>query len=160
VGPAARFDARAQRWSQAMQLYRRSVEIYREVLLSRAQRGAAPPGLGPSASRATPALGPTETQALSAREREVASLIARGYTNQQIAQQLIVTRGTAANHVAHILSKLGLANRTQVAAYFVGGLNDQGLTAASPLVAKQAEVTRVHAGRDELAPRPSARRVS
>jgi DNA-binding NarL/FixJ family response regulator len=53
---------------------------------------------------------------LTSRECEVAKLIARGYTNRQIAQALVVTEGTAANHVAHILSKLGVANRTQVAA--------------------------------------------
>lgn len=53
---------------------------------------------------------------LTPRERQVARLMAVGYTNHQIAQQLVVTRGTAANHVAHILDKLGLANRTQVAA--------------------------------------------
>jgi DNA-binding NarL/FixJ family response regulator len=43
-------------------------------------------------------------------------LIARGYTNQQIAETLVLTRGTVANHVAHILGKVGVTNRTQVAA--------------------------------------------
>ena len=44
-------------------------------------------------------------------------LIACGYTNRQIAEALVLTRGTVANHVAHILSKLDLSNRTQLAAY-------------------------------------------
>jgi len=42
--------------------------------------------------------------------------MACGYTNQQIADTLVLTRGTVANHVAHILDKLGASNRTQVAA--------------------------------------------
>ena len=52
---------------------------------------------------------------LTPREQEVTRLIARGYSNKQLAEELVVTPGTAANHVAHILSKLALANRTQVA---------------------------------------------
>jgi non-specific serine/threonine protein kinase len=57
---------------------------------------------------------------LTRRESEVAELIARGYTNQQIADALVLTRGTVANHVAHILGKLGVTNRTQVAAHVLG----------------------------------------
>jgi DNA-binding NarL/FixJ family response regulator len=53
---------------------------------------------------------------LTPREREVAHLMASGHTNQQIAETLVLTRGTVANHVAHILDKLGASNRTQVAA--------------------------------------------
>jgi DNA-binding CsgD family transcriptional regulator len=53
---------------------------------------------------------------LTARQREVAALIARGQTNAQIARQLVVTTGTVANHVADILTRLGCSNRSQVAA--------------------------------------------
>jgi DNA-binding CsgD family transcriptional regulator len=56
---------------------------------------------------------------LTPREREVGVLIASGLTNAQIARQLVVTNGTVANHVAHILSKLGCRNRAQVAVWFV-----------------------------------------
>jgi DNA-binding CsgD family transcriptional regulator len=56
---------------------------------------------------------------LTAREVEVAALIARGYSNRQIADQLVVARGTVANHVAHILEKLGFQSRAQVAAWAV-----------------------------------------
>jgi DNA-binding CsgD family transcriptional regulator len=52
---------------------------------------------------------------LTPREQEVAELIAHGLTNEQIAQRLVLTPGTVANHVAHILSKLGLDSRVQVA---------------------------------------------
>lgn len=54
---------------------------------------------------------------LSAREMEVARLIARGMTNQQIASSLYITPGTVATHVQHILSKLGFHSRAQIAAW-------------------------------------------
>lgn len=56
---------------------------------------------------------------LTRREQELAILIARGCTNAEIAQQLVLTPGTVANHVANILNKLGAANRAQVAAWAV-----------------------------------------
>jgi non-specific serine/threonine protein kinase len=56
--------------------------------------------------------------ALTRRESEVAQLVARGLTNQQIAAQLVFTRATAAKHVEHILDKLGFTSRSQIAAWF------------------------------------------
>ena len=56
---------------------------------------------------------------LSAREAEVALLVAAGLTNAQIAERLCVTSGTVRNHVEHILEKLGAANRAQVAAWVI-----------------------------------------
>ena len=56
---------------------------------------------------------------LTRRQREVAALIARGLTNQQIAAELVITEGTAANHVEHILTKLGFHSRSQIAAWAV-----------------------------------------
>ena len=53
---------------------------------------------------------------LTPRQREVASLIASGCRNRQIAEQLVLTTGTVANHVAQLLDRLGLDTRTQVAA--------------------------------------------
>ena len=64
---------------------------------------------------------------LTQREREVAGLIARGYSNQQIAEALVVSKGTAANYVQRVLHRLGLENRVQVAAWAVEhGLRGQG----------------------------------
>ncbi len=57
---------------------------------------------------------------LSARELEVAALVADGRTNKEIAIQLFLSERTAQNHVQHILTKLGVANRTQVAASYRG----------------------------------------
>jgi LuxR family maltose regulon positive regulatory protein len=53
---------------------------------------------------------------LSQRELEVLQLMALGRTNQEIAQQLIVSRGTVKAHTASIYRKLDVANRTEAAA--------------------------------------------
>lgn len=52
---------------------------------------------------------------LSGREVEVILLIAKGYTNKQIAQELSISDATAKRHIENILRKLGLSTRTQVA---------------------------------------------
>jgi DNA-binding CsgD family transcriptional regulator len=56
---------------------------------------------------------------LTRREREVAALLARGQTNRQIAETLIVTEGTAHLHVVRLLNKLGFHTRAQVAVWAV-----------------------------------------
>jgi DNA-binding NarL/FixJ family response regulator len=56
---------------------------------------------------------------LTPREREIACLVAQGSTNRQIADALVITEGTAANHVLHILNKLGFSSRSQIAAWAV-----------------------------------------
>jgi NarL family two-component system response regulator LiaR len=54
---------------------------------------------------------------LTAREMEVLQLIAQGYTNQKIAEKLVISYGTVKRHVSNILNKLHLADRTQAAVY-------------------------------------------
>ena len=54
---------------------------------------------------------------LSPREVEVAKLVAEGLTNRQIAERLIISERTAQNHVQHILAKLDLSNRSQIAVW-------------------------------------------
>jgi len=54
---------------------------------------------------------------LTAREIEIALLIARGLSNRGIADELYISPATAARHVANILAKLGLGSRAQVAAW-------------------------------------------
>jgi len=56
---------------------------------------------------------------LTPREREVVNLIARGFTNDEIAEQLVLVVGTVSNHVEHILRKLGFRNRVQIATWAV-----------------------------------------
>jgi DNA-binding CsgD family transcriptional regulator len=55
--------------------------------------------------------------ALSRREREVASLLARGLSNREIAGRLYLSERTVDNHVHHILDKLGFGSRVQVATW-------------------------------------------
>jgi predicted ATPase/DNA-binding CsgD family transcriptional regulator len=54
---------------------------------------------------------------LTRREQEVAGLVARGLTNREIAKQLVITEATAAKHIEHILDKLSLTSRTQIAVW-------------------------------------------
>jgi len=54
---------------------------------------------------------------LTDRELDVLKLIANGLTNSQIAEKLFISENTVKGHVSNILSKLHLADRTQVAAY-------------------------------------------
>jgi non-specific serine/threonine protein kinase len=79
----------------------------------RPRRGA------PSAAPATDAAGgPGRGGApLTAREREVAVLVARGLSNREIAAALTITERTAEGHVGHALARLGLRARAQLAAW-------------------------------------------
>jgi NarL family two-component system response regulator LiaR len=57
------------------------------------------------------------TPALTNREQDVLRLVAKGLTNQMIADQLQIDERTVRIHVSHILQKLGLENRTQATLY-------------------------------------------
>ena len=56
-------------------------------------------------------------EALSEREREVAILVTRGYSNREIAEELVISLKTAETHIHHVLNKLGLSNRVQIATW-------------------------------------------
>ena len=63
---------------------------------------------------------------LSPREVEVLSLIAAGRSNQQIADELVISINTVGRHVSNIFAKASMANRTEAAAYAL----QRGLSAA------------------------------
>jgi DNA-binding NarL/FixJ family response regulator len=68
--------------------------------------------------RHEPELG-NDPSELTPREWEVARLVARGHFNRQIADDLVVSERTVDTHVSHILHKLHLVSRAQIAAWVV-----------------------------------------
>jgi DNA-binding NarL/FixJ family response regulator len=68
-------------------------------------------------SLATP--GPRAVAALTEREREVLVLVAKGLSNQEIADALVISERTARTHVSNILGKLGVVSRTQAALWAI-----------------------------------------
>ena len=70
---------------------------------------------------------PEELEELTAREREVMALVARGLSNGEIAERLVISLKTADTHASHIRDKLGLRSRAEIAAWAVHhGLLDGG----------------------------------
>ena len=76
-------------------------------------RGSSVPPPAPDSLPISPA---TQTD-LTEREIEVLRLIAKGASNREIAEQLVISEGTVKNHISNILSRLGLRDRTQAAIY-------------------------------------------
>ena len=83
-----------------------------ELLAQRARLDLAPPDV--KAADGTQSL--EAILGLTRREAEVLTLVARGYTNRQIATTLVISVKTASVHVSHILRKLGAPNRLEAAA--------------------------------------------
>jgi DNA-binding CsgD family transcriptional regulator len=126
LGPLDRPGARAA-LEQAAVLFDRSGAVWRRDLTLEALRG-----LGESGRRAAAVVGPT---ALTARERQVAELAARGRTAPEIARALFIGERTVESHLARIYAKLGVASKhdlTQRAAEFglmpVPGTEDRSRT--------------------------------
>ena len=59
------------------------------------------------------------THRLTRRERQVAVLIASGLTNSEIAERLVLVSWTVSNHVEHMLRKLNVGRRVQIATWAV-----------------------------------------
>lgn len=91
-----------------------ALTAFRELGASRAMDGAA--AVLRDLDSATGAR-PRTYGELTAREQEVLELLALGMSNAKIAATLFITEKTAGHHVSRILSKLGVRNRTEAAAY-------------------------------------------
>jgi DNA-binding NarL/FixJ family response regulator len=79
--------------------------VTRAVIEEFARRAPAAPAPSPAVAELTP------------REREVLDLLARGLSNPEICERLVISEATAKTHVAHILQKLDLRDRVQAVIY-------------------------------------------
>jgi predicted ATPase/DNA-binding CsgD family transcriptional regulator len=117
IGPHAPFQTQAK--ESAMQAlgaakFETEVEAGRRLSRDAAVRLA----LGePDQSKVAAASG-TDAGPLAKRETEVAALVADGLSNKQIAARLFISERTVDTHIGHILDKLGVNSRTQIAAWF------------------------------------------
>jgi DNA-binding NarL/FixJ family response regulator len=66
-------------------------------------------------SRSVPARSPDLAEPLTERELEVLRLLARGHSNREIAERLVIAEGTVKNHVTRVFGKLGVPDRTRAA---------------------------------------------
>ena len=80
----------------------------------RSGRGSTWPRPAEQPPEAEPGL--SDALGLTPREAEVLTLVARGYTNREIAGALVISVKTASVHVSHILSKIDAPNRLEAAA--------------------------------------------
>ena len=102
--------------------YHRGLELPAEDVLAYALQQPAKKPPAPAVSDRAP---------LTARELQVARLIAGGRSNKEIAAELVISQRTAENHVEHILTKLGFTSRAQVAAWVAASrLDGEGRLAA------------------------------
>jgi DNA-binding CsgD family transcriptional regulator len=113
-GHAADRAAAAAVVSEMVAMWRKPMADHRLAWLSRwaVSRSISVPDAIPPAPREAP-----PTARVSAREREVATLIAEGLGNRAIAERLGLSERTIEAHVEHILDKLGFSSRSKVAAW-------------------------------------------
>jgi predicted ATPase/DNA-binding NarL/FixJ family response regulator len=111
--------------------YTRGLELPAEDALAYAlqQPPEKPPRQQPTAAvpaARAPAAPEPGAAPLTPRELQVARLVAGGRSNKEIAARLVISQRTAEGHVEHILAKLGLTSRAQVAAWVAASLPDDG----------------------------------
>jgi len=120
-------DLPARDLAQAIQAVHRgiyqldpSVAGHLKALLSQsrvAQEDRQAYGVPSAPGTGTSAASPSGMTELTERERAVLRLIAKGATNREIAEALVISEGTVKNHISNILGRLNLRDRTQAAIY-------------------------------------------
>lgn len=90
----------------------RALSLTEALALARSHLASRPRTAGPTPPSNAPG-------GLSPRELEVVTLIAKGRSNREIATALTITEKTAANHVEHIMTKLDLRSRAQMAVWAI-----------------------------------------
>lgn len=110
-------DMPSEELAQAIRLVYRGYTQLAPGLMEKLIVGTPAPNLAPSTPKQL------ELPQLTRREREVLQLIAQGLTNRDIAEQLYISEGTVKTHVNHLLNRLGLRNRAQLAIYAHSGFS-------------------------------------
>jgi len=87
--------------------------ITRKVLAEFSRLAFASDGAAQAASTSAAAAGKSLPEPLTEREQEVLHALARGLSNREIAEQLVITEGTVKNHVSNLIAKLEVRDRTQ-----------------------------------------------
>jgi DNA-binding CsgD family transcriptional regulator len=80
-----------------------------------------------SAITSTRGASPSELDRLTQRQRQVAALVAQGMSNEEIAQELVISKRTVEKHISDIFSRLDMGDRTQLVLWAI----EQGLTSST-----------------------------
>ena len=98
-------DAASRAWNEGTRMAPEDAVAYALAFLSEEK------------DKPKPGRKPADPLALTRREQGIAALVAEGMTNRQIAGKLFISRRTAETHIQHILNKLGVNSRTQIAVW-------------------------------------------
>jgi DNA-binding NarL/FixJ family response regulator len=113
-------DTTAEQLAMTIRLAARGQTLLQPDIASKIFSTFALPPVSPPSSPQAASLSPNESiegliEPLTEREREILTLVAKGASNRQIAENLYLTEGTVKNHMSSILGKLGVRDRTQAA---------------------------------------------
>ena len=113
-------DMPSEELAQAIRLVRSGYTQLAPGLMDKLMTGFCAAPATPAPTNPAPTVQPSKQAALAQltpREQEVLRLIGTGLTNRDIAQQLFISEGTVKTHVTHLLNRLNLRNRSQLAIY-------------------------------------------
>jgi DNA-binding NarL/FixJ family response regulator len=113
-------DMPSEELAQAIRLVQSGYTQLAPGLMDKLMTGLSAAPATPAPTTPAPTTQPSKLPALAQltpREQEVLRLIGTGVTNRDIAQQLFISEGTVKTHVTHLLNRLNLRNRSQLAIY-------------------------------------------